>query len=86
MVDVVRLSKLIISLNRGKRKYYQKGSDSLPKMYTCEEIAEMYGVKIFTVWDWIKRKKIKALKIGREYRIREEDLKAFEESASTIKS
>lgn len=55
-------------------------------MYTCEEIAEMYGVKIFTVWDWIKRKKIKALKIGREYRIREEDLKEFEESASTIKS
>ena len=85
MVDLVRLSKLIISLNRGKRKYYRKGSDNLSKMYTCEEIAEMYGVKIFTVWDWIKRKKIKALKIGREYRIREEDLKIFEESASTIK-
>lgn len=86
MVDVVRLSKLIILLNRGKRKYYQKGSDELSKMYTCEEIAEMYGVKIFTVWDWIKRKKIKALKIGREYRIKEEDLKAFEESSATIKS
>lgn len=86
MVDVVRLSKLIISLNRGKRKYYQKGSDELSKMYICEEIAEMYGVKIFTVWDWIKRKKIKALKIGREYRIKEEDLKAFEESSATIKS
>lgn len=58
----------------------------MSKMYTCDEIAEIYGVKIFTVWDWIKRKKIKALKIGREYRIREEDLKDFEESASTIKS
>ena len=54
-------------------------------MYTCEEVAEIYGVKIFTVWDWIKRKKMQALKIGREYRIREEDLKKFEESASTIK-
>lgn len=86
MVDVVRLSKLIISLNRGKRKYYRKGSDNLSKMYTCEEVAEIYGVKIFTVWDWIKRKKMQALKIGREYRIREEDLKKFEESASTIKS
>lgn len=85
MVDVVRLSKLIISLNRGKRKYYRKGSDNLSKMYTCEEVAEIYGVKIFTVWDWIKRKKMQALKIGREYRIREEDLKKFEESASTIK-
>lgn len=58
----------------------------MSKMYTCEEIAKMYGVKIFTVWDWIKRKKIKALKIGREYRIKEEDLKAFEESSATIKS
>ena len=58
----------------------------MSKMYTCEEIAERYGVKIFTVWDWIKRKKIKALKIGREYRIKEEDLKAFEESSATIKS
>lgn len=54
-------------------------------MYTCEEVAEIYGVKIFTVWEWIKRKKLQALKIGREYRIREEDLKKFEESASTIK-
>ncbi len=52
-------------------------------MYTCEEIAERYGVKVITVWDWIRKKKLPALKIGKEYRIREEDIKAFEDSRLT---
>lgn len=52
-------------------------------MYTCEEIAERYGVKVITVWDWIRKKKLPALKIGKEYRIREEDIKAFETSRLT---
>lgn len=57
----------------------------MSKMYTCAEVAEMYGVKVFTVWDWIKKKKLGAIDLGKEYRIREEDLKKFEESVSTIK-
>lgn len=52
-------------------------------MYTCEEIAERYGVKVITVWDWIRKKKLPALKIGKEYWIREEDIKAFEASRLT---
>lgn len=52
-------------------------------MYTCEEIAERYGVKVITVWDWIRKKKLPALKIGKEYRIREADIKAFEDSRLT---
>lgn len=55
----------------------------MSKMYTCEEIAERYGVKVITVWDWIRKKKMPALKIGKEYRIREEDIRAFEESRMT---
>lgn len=55
----------------------------MSKMYTCEEIAERYGVKVITVWDWIRKKKLPALKIGKEYRIREEDIKAFEDSRLT---
>ena len=53
------------------------------KMYTCADVAERYGVKIITVWDWIRKKKLSAIKIGRDYRISEEDLKNFEENRRT---
>jgi len=48
------------------------------KLLTCEQIAERYSVKISTVWEWIKTKKLPAIKTGRIYRIRPEDLGTFE--------
>ena len=51
----------------------------------CEEVSERYGVKKITVWDWIRKKKLPAVKIGKEYRIRLEDLKKFEDERRTIK-
>lgn len=71
----------IITANRGKHK---KGSEKLSKMYTCEQVAERYGVQIITIWDWIRKKKLPAIKIGKEYRISEDDIKAFEESRRTV--
>lgn len=56
----------------------------MTKLYSCEEVAERYGVKTITVWDWIRKKKMTALKVGKSYRIREEDLKQFEESRVTV--
>lgn len=56
----------------------------MPNYFTCEEVAQMYKVKTITVWDWIRRKKLPALKIGRDYRIRPEDIKAFEKGRETI--
>lgn len=53
-------------------------------MFTCEEVADHYKVKVITVWEWIRKKKLPAIKTGREYRIREEDIKKFEESISTV--
>lgn len=58
----------------------------MSKMYTCEEIAERYGVKVITVWDWIRKKKLPALKLGKEYRVRDEDIKIFEDSRLTTRS
>lgn len=52
----------------------------MSKMYTCDEVAERYRVKVITVWDWIRKKKLPAIKIGRDYRVSEDDLKNFEES------
>jgi transposase len=26
-------------------------------MYTCADVAQRYGVKVITVWDWIRKQK-----------------------------
>ncbi len=47
---------------------------------TCEQVAEKYSVTVCTVREWIKGKKLPALKLAGAagYRIRSEDLDAFE--------
>ena len=55
----------------------------MPKYYTCTEIAERYGVPLCTVWLWIRSKKLSAIKIGKEYRTTETDLKKFEDERRT---
>lgn len=56
----------------------------MPKLYSCDEVAERYSVQVITVWDWIRKKKLPALKIGREYRISDNDLKSFENKCRTV--
>ena len=51
----------------------------------CEQVAERYGIKTLTVWDWIRKKKLPAIKIGKEYRIRTEDLAEFENCRRTVR-
>lgn len=49
------------------------------KLYTAAEVAKHYGVKTITVWDWIRRGKLRAKIIGgRNYRVTEEMLREFE--------
>lgn len=56
----------------------------MSNMYTCEQVAQRYGVKTLTVWGWIRKKKLPAIKLGRDYRIRQEDLDAFEQARLTV--
>jgi excisionase family DNA binding protein len=46
-------------------------------MKTIEEIAEELKFDIETVRTWCKSKQLKAFKIGREWRIKEEDYRKF---------
>lgn len=50
------------------------------KLYKVEEIAEILQVTKMTVYRYIKAKKIKAYKIGKEIRIDGADFEAFLES------
>lgn len=57
----------------------------MEKYLSCNEVAELYGVKVLTVWDWIRKKKLPAIRLGRDYRIRPEDVKQFEQERMTVK-
>lgn len=46
-------------------------------VFTPERVAERLSVRPKTVRDWLKRGRIKGIKIGRLWRIRERDLDAF---------
>lgn len=53
----------------------------MSKLFSCEEVALRYGVKIITVWDWIRKGKLNAMRIGKHYRITEDDINEFEYKA-----
>ncbi len=57
----------------------------MEKFYSCEQVADRYGVKISTVWSWIREKRLLAVKIGKGYRVRESALAAFEQTNCTDK-
>ncbi len=57
----------------------------MAQLYTCAEVAERYSVQVITVWDWIRKKKLPAVKIGRDYRISEDDLIKFENDRKTVR-
>lgn len=58
----------------------------MEKLYTCEQVAERYGVKIETVWTWIREQKLSAIQVGKSYRVKESDLLSFEEKNKTAES
>ena len=53
------------------------------EFYRAEELAEALQVNIMTIYRYINAKKIKAYKIGREYRIDKTDFQAFLQKVST---
>lgn len=52
----------------------------MERLYTCEEVAERYHVKALTVWDWIRKKRLKAIKTGKSYLIGESDMEQFDQA------
>ena len=56
------------------------GGENVSELFTCGEVAQRYKVEVITVWDWIRKGKLPAMKLGKEYRISAEDLKAFEDA------
>lgn len=49
----------------------------IEKVYTLEELTELLHVTRRSLYNYIKDGKLKAVKIGREWRVTEETLEAF---------
>lgn len=49
----------------------------LPKLYTLHEIEEILSVTQRTLYNWIDSGKLKAVKVGRVWRVTEDALQEF---------
>lgn len=56
----------------------------LEKMYTVSDIAEMLTVSDRTVRNFIENGELIAYRFGREYKVKETDLKAFIENSKVV--
>ena len=59
------------------RKSHQKD------FYTAKEIAELFSINVMTVYRYIKAGKLKAHKIGKEFRISRAEFDRFLKATST---
>jgi len=53
------------------------------ELYTLQEAADILKVSRQSVYNFVRDKRLKAAKVGREYRVTKEDLKEFIESQKT---
>ena len=53
--------------------------------YSAKELSEKLECNIMTIYRYIKAKKLKAYKIGKEFRIEKKDLENLLNSSVTIK-
>lgn len=51
--------------------------------YTAQELADKLQVNIMTIYRYIKAKRLKAYKIGKEFRIDKDEFEAFLKRVST---
>ena len=54
-----------------------------PKFYTTQEVAELLHLKVKTVRAMINKKRLRAVKIGNEYRVTDEHIRQFVEENQT---
>jgi len=55
------------------------------KFYTAKELADILKLNVMTIYRYIKKSKIKAYKIGKEFRIEKGEFDKFLNKAKTKK-
>ena len=54
------------------------------EFFKVNDLAKILDVNVMTIYRYIKAKKLKAYKIGKEYRINKQEFNRFLESVKTI--
>ena len=49
-------------------------ADEKDKIYGARDLAQFFGVTEKTIWEWCKKGKLPAFKIGKEWKVRVADL------------
>lgn len=80
LTDQIKLTKVM-----NESTFIGKQNLNIGQYLTCKEVAEKFGVSKFTVWGWVREKKLNVVQTGKLYRIRPEDLCEFENARSTRK-
>lgn len=65
---------LLLALSR-KVKYNDAAMEK--DFYTAKELAEKLSVNVMTIYRYIKAGKLHAYKIGKEFRIKQDDINTF---------
>ncbi|HXF44431.1 MAG TPA: helix-turn-helix domain-containing protein [Candidatus Paceibacterota bacterium] len=66
-----------------KVKYHLGMGTTDKKYYTAKELAEMLGLNVMTIYRYINAGKLKAYKIGKEYRIDKSEFDRFMQKSKT---
>lgn len=53
------------------------GGDTINELFTVQEVADKLKIHVQTVRKWIKEGKIKALKLGSDWRVTEQSISEF---------
>lgn len=54
--------------------YYIGGKREVSELLTTREVADYLKLDVSTITRWIREKKLPAIKVGRSYRIKREDI------------
>jgi excisionase family DNA binding protein len=47
------------------------------RLFSAEEVAERLGMSKYTITEWLKAGRLRGIKIGKYWRVKESDLQAF---------
>ena len=76
--------QILFELIKGIREVIEDKQDSIPQVYTIPEVAEILKCKTKTIEGHLyNARNLSYLKVGRQVRIREEDLREFLENRLT---
>lgn len=56
------------------------------QFYTSRELAEILGYNVMTIYRYIKANKLKAYKVGKEFRVDKKELDRFLKEAELFKT